>query len=120
VAVGPAGVDQDHVALAELDALRRGRCPDVGRADRLAAGQRIDILVPGHVDDDPAGHDGRNVVGAQLVEPADVNKVPGVIAVVIHTTLAEVAKAVDLRTDAEPELRQVVVIGDVPAEIALQ
>ena len=119
-AVGPAGMEEHHIPLADLDALCCGRSPDIGRADTLARRHHLDVEIPGHIQQHSAAHQRWYVVDAELFKAADIDEVCRLVTVVIGARLTHMAEAIELWADTEPQLGKVVVINNIPAELGLQ
>ena len=64
-----------------------------------------------HIEDDTPCNDGGHFFDTEFGETGNGCKIMGVVAVVIHGFVTEMAKTVDLAADAKPALKNVVVVG---------
>ena len=115
----PAGVEDDHVALPNLDALFLRDRVDLGLVEGRAFLDHVDAVVRRHVEQHTARDHRRHGVGPELLHAADARDVAPLQAVVVAVADTDVAEPVDLRADAGPAVQDVVVVGRVGVAQAL-
>ena len=112
--LGPARVEQHDISFTHRRSLLLLHRLHILDVEELARLHGLHTEVSRHVEHDAAGDDGGNLVDAEPGQPGEKGEVPGIVAVVVHAILrADVAEPVDLRSDAEPALEDIVVIGGV-------
>ena len=109
--VQPAGVEQHHVALFDLDALSRLGGHDFLAIEGHAFGHGVLASQLGHVQQHAPADDGRQLVDAKLGQAGGHDEVLGPVAVVVNVVNAHVSQAIKLAADAHPQRHQVVVAG---------
>ncbi len=111
----PAGMEQHHVALADLDALRLGNCVDLGAIEHLACGQRVHAEVLCHVEQHAPRHNRWDCMRAQLQQASRRYEVGSFVAVVVDVLFTHVAQTVELAANADIGTQEVIVAGRVVA-----
>ena len=107
----PAGVEDDDVALADLDVLLLGDFVDLLDVEGGAFLHDVGVEIGGHVEQHAARDDRRHLLDTELLQAVRIGEIGELVAVVIDVLDAEMAEAVDLAADADPRVKDVVVIG---------
>ena len=104
-------MEQDDIALAQLDALLLGGAhnvfPGIGRAFL----QQLLAEIGRHIEQHAARHDGRHFLDAELLETVGLGEILRLVAVVVDMIDADMAQPVDLRSDAQPAHEDIVVVA---------
>ena len=107
----PAGVEQHHVAGADLDALALGLLVDLLAVEGRALGHDVLAEVGRHVEHDAARHERRDLLDAELAQAVDLHELAVLEAVVVDVVDADMAQPVDLAAHAHPAGVDVVVVA---------
>ena len=81
---------------------------DLSLAEMLTSGKHV--LVAGHVQDDAATNQRRHVMHTKFSQAGDLADLGIGQAIIVKTRLAEMAQTIDLTSDADPGLQNVVIV----------
>src|SRR4051812_3880187 len=107
----PAGAEQHHVALAQLDALTLDGVLEVLRGDGVAGLELIDAVHPRDVEQDAARDHGRVVLRSALVPDAAAEIAVGGPAVPERPVMSDMVQRVDVRAAVRVHLDRVAAVG---------
>src|SRR6266404_1656595 len=107
----PAGMEDHDIALADLDALLLRDLFDLLDVERGALLDHVGVVIGGHVEQHATGDHGGYLLDTELLQAVGIGEVGQLVAVVIDVVDADMAEAVELATDADPGVEDVVIIG---------
>ena len=105
-------MENDHVALAQFDALAFGRAANLLFVVRRAFGYHADAEIAGHIQNDTARDDSGQVFQAQFRQARGRGERVELKAPVVDVIDARMAEPVDLRTDSQPSGEEIVIVGE--------